>query len=55
MWEWKIHVVTVSYQKGTANYVPAAAVRRRSRALAGFMGRKASAGVFIRLKLRDVA
>ena len=55
MWEWKIHVVTVSYQKGTANYVPAAAVIRRSRALSGFIGRKESAGGFISLKLKAVA
>ena len=32
--------VTVSYEKGTANYVPAAAVIRRSRALSGIIGRK---------------
>ncbi len=55
MWEWKIHVVTVSYQKGTANYVPAAAVIRRSRALSGFIGLKASAVGFISLKLKAVA
>ena len=41
--------VTVSNQKGTANYVPAAAGIRRSRALAGFIGRKASAGGLISL------
>ena len=32
--------VTVSYEKGTANYVPAAAVIRRSQALSGIIGRK---------------
>ena len=36
--------VMVSYQKATANYVPAAAVIRRWQALSGFIGRKASAG-----------
>ena len=47
--------MTVAYQKGTANYVPAAAVIRRSRALSGFIGRKASAGGLISLKLKAVA
>ena len=37
-------VLTVPYQKGTANYVPAAAVIRRSQALSGITGRKASVG-----------
>ena len=32
--------VTVPYQKAPANYVPAAAVIRRERALSGFIGRK---------------
>ena len=32
--------VTVSYEKGTANYVPAAALLRRSQALSGIYGRK---------------
>ena len=36
--------LTVSDQKATANYVPAAAVIRRWQALSGFIGRKASAG-----------
>ena len=36
--------VTVLYQKATANYVPAAAVIRRWRALSGIIGRKGSAG-----------
>ena len=35
--------VTVLREKATANYVPAAAVIRRWRALSGFIGRKASA------------
>ena len=47
--------MTVSYQKGTANYVPAAAVIRRSRALSGFIGRKASAGGLLSLVLKAVA
>jgi hypothetical protein len=34
--------LTVPYQKGTANYVPAAAVIRRSQALSGIIGRKGS-------------
>ena len=42
-------VVTVSNQKVTANYVPAAAVIRRWQALSGFIGRKASAGGFLSL------
>ena len=36
--------VTVLYKKATANYVPAAAVRRRWRALFGITRRKASVG-----------
>ncbi len=36
--------LTVPYQKGTANYVPAAAVIRRSRALSGIIGRKGHVG-----------
>ena len=34
--------VMVSYQKATANYVPAAAVIRRGQALSGFTGCKGS-------------
>ena len=34
------HGLTVPCQKVTANYVPAAAVIRRSRALSGIIGRK---------------
>ena len=37
-------IVMVSYQKATANYVPAAAVIRRWRALSGIIGRKEGAG-----------
>ena len=47
--------MTVTYQKGTANYVPAAAVIRRVQALIGITGRKASAGGLISLKLKAVA
>ena len=36
--------VTVLYEKATANYVPAAAVIRRWRALSGIIGRKGCAG-----------
>ena len=36
--------VTVLYQKATANYVPAAAVIRRWRALSGITGCKGSVG-----------
>ena len=35
---------TVPGEEAPANYVPAAAVRRRGRALSGFIGRKARAG-----------
>lgn len=38
------HAVTVPYQKATANYVPAAAVIRRWRALSGIIGRKGRVG-----------
>ena len=41
--------LTVPYQKGTAKYVPAAAVIRMSQALSGFIGRKASAGGYLSL------
>ena len=36
--------VMVSYQKATANYVPAAAVIRRWQALSGMIGRKGCVG-----------
>ncbi len=35
---------TLSQEEGSANYVPAAAVKRRSQALSEFTGRKARAG-----------
>ena len=41
--------MTVPLEEATANYVPAAAVIRRWRALFGFIGRKGSAGGWISL------
>ncbi len=41
--------LTVLGEEVTANYVPAAAVIRRSRALIGFIGRKGSAGGLLSL------
>ena len=43
--------VTVPFKKATANYVPAAAVIRRWRALSGFIGRKGCADGLLSLKL----
>ena len=40
----------VPYQKAPANYVPAAAVIRRGRALPGFIGRKACVGGLLSLE-----
>ncbi len=40
---------TVPKEEAPANYVPAAAVIRRGRALSGMTGRKARAGGFSRL------
>ena len=45
----------VLFKKATANYVPAAAVIRRWRALSGFIGRKASAAGLLSLKLKPGA
>ena len=42
--------VTVPFKKATANYVPAAAVIRRWRALSGFIGRKGCADGLLSLK-----
>ncbi len=39
-----VHVSTVSNEKDTANYVPAAAVIRRGQALSGVIGRNGNAG-----------
>ena len=47
--------LTISYQKATANYVPAAAVIRRWRALSGIIGRKGCAGGYKRLWLKNGA
>ena len=46
------HSLTVPYQKATANYVPAAAVIRRWRALSGFIGRKGCVGGCLSLWLK---
>ena len=47
--------VTVPRQKAPANYVPAAAVIRRGRALSGFIGRKACVGGLLSLRLKPEA
>ena len=47
--------MTVPAEKATANYVPAAAVIRRWRALSGFIGRKACAGGLLSLELNPEA
>ena len=44
--------VTVLYQKAPANYVPAAAVIRRGRALSGFIGRKEFVGGLASLRFK---
>jgi hypothetical protein len=41
---WVASGKTVPDEEAPANYVPAAAVRRRGRALSGFIGRKGRAG-----------
>ena len=41
-------LMTVPEEEAPANYVPAAAVIRRVRALIGITGRKACAGGFVR-------
>ncbi len=45
-------VLTVPYQKATANYVPAAAVIRRWQALSGIIGRKGCVGGLLSLRLK---
>ena len=45
----------VPYQKAPANYVPAAAVIRRGRALSGFIGRKGCVGGLLSLRLKPEA
>ena len=47
--------VMVPYEKAPANYVPAAAVIRRWRALSGFIGRKACVGGLLSLRLKPGA
>ena len=47
--------LTVPCQKAPANYVPAAAVIRRERALSGFIGRKECVGGLLSLKLNSKA
>ena len=47
--------LTVPFKKATANYVPAAAVIRRERALSGFIGRKACVGGLLSLRLKPEA
>ena len=44
--------MTVPAEEASANYVPAAAVRRRMRALFGFIGRKAYVGGYLSLVLK---
>ena len=41
--------MTVPFKKAPANYVPAAAVIRRERALSGFIGCKACVGGYLSL------
>ena len=47
--------MTVLYQKAPANYVPAAAVIRRGRALSGFIGCKGCVGGLLSLKSKPEA
>ena len=47
--------VTVPFKKAPANYVPAAAVIRRERALSGFIGRKGCVGGLLSIKLKPGA
>ncbi len=47
--------LTVPFKKAQANYVPAAAVIRRWRALSGVIGRKAGAGGVLSRKLTSEA
>ena len=44
------YAVTVPCEKAPANYVPAAAVIRRGRALSGFIGRKACVGGLLSIR-----
>ena len=47
--------MTVPGEEATANYVPAAAVIRRWRALFGFIGRKGSAGGLIKSDVKSLS
>ena len=47
--------LTVLCQKAPANYVPAAAVIRRERALSGFIGRKGCVGGLLSMRLKPEA
>ena len=47
--------VMVPYQKAPANYVPAAAVIRRGRALSGIIGRKEYVGGFLSTGFKAMA
>ena len=47
--------LTVPFKKAPANYVPAAAVIRRGRALSGFIGRKVCVGGLLSLRLKPEA
>ena len=47
--------VMVPYQKAPANYVPAAAVIRRERALSGFIGCKGCVGGLLGLRFKSGA
>ncbi len=47
--------MTVPFEKAPANYVPAAAVIRRGRALSGIIGRKACVGGMISLRSKPGA
>ena len=47
--------LTVPFEYAPANYVPAAAVIRRGRALSGFIGRKACVGGLLSLRLKPGA
>ena len=47
--------MTVPFKKAPANYVPAAAVIRRERALSGFIGRKGCVGGLLSMRLKPEA
>jgi hypothetical protein len=46
--------VTVPEEEAPANYVPAAAVKRRGRALSGITGRKGRVGGEVSLKVKTI-